>query len=135
MIIRDEAEMVEYGRQLAHKLRPPLVIELLGDVGTGKTTLVRGIASGLGITETVTSPSFVINKKYHTPHNSTLSHYDFYRLEDPGIMSAELEESINDPQTISIIEWAESVADVLPKHATITIKYLEDGTRELESTL
>lgn len=134
MIIRTEAEMIEYGRKLAHQLHPPLVIELLGDVGTGKTTLVRGIAEGLGISEPITSPSFVINKKYHTPHNFTLSHYDFYRLDDPGIMSAELDESINDPQTITIIEWAESVANVLPEHTTITIKYLEDGSRKLEST-
>jgi len=133
MIISSLDEMITYGEQLAKSLTPPLVVELIGDVGTGKTTLVQGIANGLRITEPVTSPSFVINKKYHSPNNLTLSHYDFYRLDDPGIMQEELAESIANPDTITIVEWGESVSGVLPNNRkTIIISYNDDGSRTLE---
>ena len=133
MTIHDEAEMIAYGKQLARQLVPPIVIELIGDVGAGKTTLVKGIASALGINEAVTSPSFVINKKYHGTHNISLSHYDFYRLPDPGLLAEELSESINDPSTITIIEWSETVAHLLPDaRIMVHISYNDDGTRKLE---
>jgi tRNA threonylcarbamoyladenosine biosynthesis protein TsaE len=133
MTIHDEAEMISYGEQFAKSITPPAVIELIGDVGAGKTTFVRGFVSGFNIAEPVTSPSFVINKKYHGEHNITISHYDFYRLPDPGLMSEELSESIADPNTITIVEWADTVANVLPEqHTRINILYNDDGSRELE---
>lgn len=133
MILPDEAATIAFGKQLALQLTPPVTLELIGDVGAGKTTLVQGIAQAFGITEQVTSPSFVINKKYHGADNKTLSHYDFYRLPDPGLMSEELSESINDPSTITIIEWSDTVADVLPAdRKIIKLRYLDNGTRELE---
>lgn len=136
MILHNEAETINYGKRLVAQLAPPATVELVGDVGAGKTTLTKGIASGLGILDEVTSPSFVINKKYHGTHNIVLSHYDFYRLPDPGIMSEELSESINDSSTITLIEWAETVEHVLPKNRIIIhIKYLDDGTREVETNL
>jgi len=129
MIIKSESEMIKLGADLARTLSPPATIELLGDIGTGKTTLTKGIAQGLGIKVPITSPSFTVNKKYHIDA-ITLSHYDFYRLPAPGIMTDELDESIADPSTITIIEWAQSVADILPKDRTqITISYNSDGTR------
>lgn len=124
--------MIEYGKSFAKKLNSPCVIELLGDVGAGKTTFVRGLAEGLGIKEPITSPSFTISKSYAIPSNKTLIHYDFYRLPDPGLMAEDLEENINNPNNIVIIEWADSVSDLLPKdHITIIIKYNENGTREV----
>ena len=124
--------MIKYGKSFAKKLNSPCVIELLGDVGAGKTTFVRGLAEGLGIKEPITSPSFTISKSYATPSNKTLIHYDFYRLPDPGLMAEDLEENINNPNNIVIIEWADSVSDLLPKdHITIKIKYNENGTREV----
>ena len=110
----------------------PIVVELTGDVGAGKTTFVRGFAEGLGITEPITSPSFTISKSYAIPGGKTLVHYDFYRLPDPGLMAEDLEENLNDPNSIVIVEWADSVADLLPKdHTKIQIKYCDDGTREV----
>ncbi len=124
--------MIELGHKFASTLTAPAVIELLGDVGAGKTTFTRGLAEGLGIKEPVTSPSFTISKSYALPNGNTLTHYDFYRLPDPGIMSEDLSENINNPNSIVIIEWADSIADLLPKdHKTITIKYNNDGTREI----
>ena len=105
-----------------------IVIELIGDVGTGKTTFTRGLALGLGIKEPVTSPSFTISKQYALPNAGRLIHYDFYRLPDPGLMSEDLAENLQNPKNIIIIEWGESVTSLLPKdHHTIKIAYTDNG--------
>ena len=131
MLIHSETEMLEYGKKLGESLKAPSVLELLGDVGAGKTTLVRGIAQGLGIKEDVTSPSFTISKEYQGK-KYRLVHYDFYRLGDPGIMSEDLAESIADDNTITIIEWGNTVQNVLPNtRKIIEIKYIDENTREL----
>lgn len=129
MEVGSEKELIEYGKKLANDLKPPTVIELVGDVGAGKTTLVRGLAEGLGVKELVTSPSFTISKRYPFA-GGVLVHYDFYRLTDPGIMREEIAETLNDPKTIVVIEWGESVTDLLPeKHTRIEIKLQDDNTR------
>lgn len=131
MLIHSETEMLEYGKKLGASLEAPVVLELLGDVGAGKTTLTRGVANGLGATEAITSPSFTISKEY-LGKNYRLVHYDFYRLADPGIMSEDLDEAISDPNTITIVEWGESIRDVLPEdRKRIEIKYIDENTREV----
>lgn len=131
MLIHSETEMIEYGKKLAQSLQAPQVLELLGDVGAGKTTLTRGIADGLGVQEPVSSPSFTISKEYQGK-KYRLVHYDFYRLNDPGIMSEDLLDSISDDNTITIVEWGESIRDVLPENRLkITIKNLDENTREI----
>lgn len=133
--VKSEAEMLEFGRELAKDLAVPSCIELVGDVGTGKTTLTRGIAEGLGIKEVVTSPSFTISKVYAFP-GGRLVHYDFYRLGDPGLMSEDLLESIGDEQTVTVVEWANSVADLLPeKHRRFKIVLNEDGSRTIKEDM
>lgn len=127
--INSEEEMLEFGRELAKGLALPAVIELVGDVGAGKTTLTRGIAEGLGVKEQVTSPSFTISKVYEFPRGM-LVHYDFYRLGEPGLMAEDLAENMEDARTVVVVEWADSVADVLPeKHKRIEIVLNEDGSR------
>ena len=131
MLIHSETEMLDYGKKLGFSLKAPSVLELLGDVGAGKTTLVRGIAKGLGIKEDVTSPSFTISKEYQGT-KYRLVHYDFYRLGDPGIMSEDLAEAMREPSTIVIVEWGQSVQNILPKERTvIEIKYVDENTREI----
>ena len=131
MLIHSEAEMLEYGKKLGETLEAPLVLELLGDVGAGKTTLTRGIADGLGIKDPVTSPSFTISKEYQGK-KYRLVHYDFYRLGDPGIMSEDLLDAISDSNTITIVEWGESIRDVLPDNRIkITITQIDENTREI----
>ena len=123
--------MIEYGKKLAQSLQAPQVLELLGDVGAGKTTLTRGIATGLGVQEPVSSPSFTISKEYQG-EKYRLVHYDFYRLNDPGIMAEDLLDSVSDNNTITIVEWGESIRDVLPENRLrITIKNLDENTREV----
>ncbi len=132
MKIASEQEMLDFGKEFAKKVSPGQVIELLGDVGAGKTTFTRGLAEGLGVKESITSPSFTISKTYALPGGKNLVHYDFYRLPDPGLMSEDLSESIGNPNNIVIIEWADSVANLLPEnHIKITISYNEDDTREV----
>ena len=128
-VLKSEAEMIAFGEELGKSLKAPAVVELVGDVGTGKTTITKGIAKGLGILAEVTSPSFMISKTYDY-ENGRLVHYDFYRLNDPGIMSEDLLENINDKNTITIVEWADSVSDVLPEnHKKLEVLLNDDGTR------
>ena len=132
MNIKSEQAMLEYGRDFAKKVTAPFVIELVGDVGVGKTTFVRGLAEGLGVKDSVTSPSFTISKEYALPGGGSLVHYDFYRLPEPGLMFDDLMEKINNPQNIVVIEWGESVAELLPEnHVKIEIEYGEKG-REIK---
>ena len=132
MNIKSEQAMLEYGRDFAKKITVPIVIELVGDVGVGKTTFVRGLAEGLGVKESVTSPSFMISKEYALPGGGSLVHYDFYRLKEPGLMMDDLMEKIDNPQNVVVVEWGESVADLLPEnHVKIEIEYSEKG-REIK---
>lgn len=131
MIIHSEQEMLEFGQKYARTHAAPFVLELIGDVGAGKTTFVRGLAQGIGVKEAVTSPSFTISKIYQG-QNATLVHYDFYRLADPGIMQEDLAESIADDHAITVVEWGQSIQDILPTdRKVIEIKYIDENTREL----
>ena len=130
MITHSEQEMLQFGKDFAKK--SPKVIELVGDVGVGKTTFTRGLAEGLDIKEPITSPSFTISKSY-AGKNKNLIHYDFYRLDNPGIMQEDLLENLKDPNNIVVIEWSDSVKDILPEdHTIINIKYNDDNSREVE---
>lgn len=124
--------MLEFGQKFAEKLQLPAVIELIGDVGAGKTTFTRGLAAGLGVAEPVTSPSFTISKRYAFP-GGELVHYDFYRLDDPGIMRDELDETLNEPNSVVVVEWGGDVADLLPpsKHR-LEIQLDTDGNRIIQ---
>ena len=135
--IKTEREMLECGKKLAEKLDFgqdfAAVIELVGDVGTGKTTLTRGLAEGLGVKESVTSPSFTISKSYALPGGGRLVHYDFYRLNEPGLMMEDLKEVMAEAANVVVVEWGESVADLLPEgHLVVELAYNDDGTREVK---
>lgn len=124
--------MRDFGQKFAKNLRGNETIELIGDVGAGKTTFVKGLARGLGIHEEIQSPTFTLSRDYKTDGDLTLTHYDFYRLNDPGIMKMELAENLSDPHNITIIEWAETVGDILPRDKiTIKIDYLPGEGREI----
>ncbi len=120
--------MLNYGKNFAKNLKTPQIIELIGDVGAGKTTFVRGLAEGLKIKEPITSPSFTISKSYALPTGGHLVHYDFYRLNDPGLMTEDLSENLNNSNNIVIIEWGNSIANILPKdRLKIKIGYTDNG--------
>jgi len=130
--VNSEGEMTNFGMKLGSFLVGGEVIELVGDVGAGKTTLTKGIANGLDVTKNVQSPSFTISQVYEARDNLTLSHYDFYRLSDAGIMSEDLGEKIGQSDNVTVIEWATIVSGILPKdRITISIRPLSDTSREL----
>ena len=131
--VLSELEMRELGQDIGQQLDGGEVIELVGDVGAGKTTLVKGIAVGLGVEEDVQSPSFTISRTYQAASpNVVMVHYDFYRLRDPGIMARELDEAIHDSNIVTIVEWAEIVQNVLPDdHIRISITPTSETERHV----
>lgn len=102
------------GERLGHSLRGGDTVELISDLGGGKTTLVQGMAQGLGYTGQVTSPSFTISRIYRLPQNLELHHFDFYRLDSSDIVNQALAEAVGQPDVIAVIEWAQQAASVLP---------------------
>jgi len=112
--VSNEHETRALGQKIGSLLSGGETIELTGDVGAGKTTFVKGLALGLGIDEDVQSPSFTISRVYDARDDLQLAHYDFYRLNDAGIMANELSETTQDPLTVTVIEWADIVEGVLP---------------------
>lgn len=102
------------GERIGQLLRGGELIELVGDVGAGKTTLTKGIAAGLSVEEDVQSPSFTISRLYEARDDLRLAHYDFYRLSDAGIMTHELSEAIDDALLVTVVEWADVIQHVLP---------------------
>ena len=124
--------MQNFGENIAKKLPSGSVIELIGDVGAGKTTLVKGIGKGLGVKETIQSPSYTIFCKYDGSEKD-LHHYDFYRLQDPGLVSFDLEESLHTQNTITVVEWGDSIKGILPEnHVTIRITPISDDERQVD---
>lgn len=112
--VKSENEMKRLGEKLGALLRGGEVLELVGDVGAGKTTLTKGLAKGLAIDEDVQSPSFTISRVYDAREGLQLAHYDFYRLGNAGIMADELHETLHDSQVVTVVEWAGIVDGVLP---------------------
>lgn len=131
--IKDIKGMTEFGKQLSGCLFGGCVLELIGDVGAGKTTLVKGIASGLGVADTVQSPSFTISRVYECANGLNLHHYDFYRLPDAGLMANELTEVINDDTNITVVEWGGAVNNVMINdRLTIYINTISDDERNIK---
>lgn len=122
------AETEKIGEQIGRQLRGGEIIELLSDLGGGKTTLVRGIAKGFGSKDKVSSPTFTVNKEY-VSGDKRIVHYDFYRLHAAGLLEHELAESLADPLAVTIIEWADIVHDVLPAER-ISIRLTTTGEHE-----
>lgn len=130
--VNSNKQMQDLGSVLGKTLTGGETIELVGDVGAGKTTFVRGVARGMHVDETVQSPSFTISRIYEATEGRRLVHYDFYRLNEPGIMKDELSETIGTDKTAVVIEWADSVQHILPEdRLTIAISVTGENTREL----
>lgn len=122
-----------------------LVIGLEGELGSGKTTFIQGMAKGFGIKERITSPSFVLIKRYKirsgvAEHSSALTrsfaslfHIDCYRLTKPkDLIDLGFQEIVYHPHNVVVIEWAERVKKILPKdRGWIKFEYLEQNKRKM----
>lgn len=102
------------GEHIGRNLRGGETIELVSDLGGGKTTFTRGLARGAGSSDRVTSPTFTVSKEYNSPR-FTIIHFDFYRLPEAGIVADELDEFVNDTAYVVVVEWGDIVEGVLPK--------------------
>jgi tRNA threonylcarbamoyladenosine biosynthesis protein TsaE len=126
---------VDLGSRIGSRLRGGEVFELVSDLGGGKTAFVRGLNSGFGSDNPVASPTFTINFVYSRDDGKQLHHYDFYRLDDAGIIAHELGEAIDDNGAVVVVEWGEVVQNVLPdSKLTLEIKRVGENERELEFT-
>ena len=130
--ISSAEEMHDLGARIAALLSGGEVIELVGDIGAGKTTFTKGLAAALGVEDDVQSPTFTISRVYETKRDMVLAHYDFYRIQDPGVLRAELAEAVQSPDTVTIIEWGAVVNDILPADTIrITIDVTFEDTRKI----
>jgi tRNA threonylcarbamoyladenosine biosynthesis protein TsaE len=111
--LADEAATLALGAALAPALEPGLSVHLKGDLGVGKTTLVRGVLRGLGWQGPVKSPTYALVELYEVSR-LVLHHFDFYRFQDPREwIDAGFRESFNG-RTVSLIEWPEKAEGLLP---------------------
>jgi tRNA threonylcarbamoyladenosine biosynthesis protein TsaE len=122
-----EIETKQIGKDLASKLNGGEVITLEGDLGAGKTTFVKGLAEGLGVKKEITSPTFTLMNVYKlSADNSKLTalvHIDTYRLKnEQELLNIGVEDYLGTPETITVIEWPEKVAELLRNKNIIEIK-------------
>lgn len=107
------------------------MIELVSDLGGGKTTLTRGLVRGAGSSDRVASPTFTISREYKAP-KFTIAHFDFYRLGEAGVVADELAEMIGDARYVTVVEWGEIVHDVLPKdRLTVRLQLTGESSRRI----
>lgn len=136
-ISKSPEETQKIGEEFAKNLKSGEIIALYGDLGAGKTTFVQGLAKGLGITKRITSPTFIIVKRYklqQNPNISFLYHIDLYRIEGQvNVEELGFDEIIQDPHNIIVIEWAEKMENQLPEERiNIYFKHLEENKREIK---
>lgn len=127
IIIKNENDTKEFGLKLANQLKPGDVVALVGDLGTGKTTLSKYIAQGLGIDEVITSPTFTIVQEYHQG-KMPLYHFDVYRIGDIEEMYEMGYEEYFFGEGVSLVEWADMIEEIIPEDAKII--FIEYGAEE-----
>lgn len=133
---KNTAHTKEIANTLAKSINSGKTIAFQGDLGSGKTTFIQGLAQGLEIKEKITSPTFVIFKKYKINNNTNLKwfyHFDLYRIKSiEEVIDLGFEEIVNDKSAIITIEWSEKIKKILPQdHLKIKIKNINKNTRKL----
>lgn len=123
------------GEDFGKNLKSGDVVLLIGDLGTGKTTFVQGIAKGLGIRDRILSPTFVLVRIHGVDSKkfNTLNHIDLYRIDEPqDIKKLGIEEFMSSENSVTIIEWADKLLDFKPgKGYKINFKHLGEDQREI----
>ncbi len=128
---QSEKETFELGRKFSQDLKAGDTISLEGDLGAGKTAFTKGIASGLGISKPITSPTFTLVNSY--PGKWVLNHFDVYRVNDSDeLMEIGWDEYFND-DAVCIVEWGDKISDILPEN-TIHIR-IERDDKAIESRI
>ena len=153
IITKSASQTQKLGEKIGRDLKPPVVIALYGDLGSGKTTFIQGLAKGLGIKKRITSPTFVFIRQYEislprspfghlgggeattsTPARcDVFYHVDLYRIEKKDkVQNLGLEEIFSESQAVVAIEWAEKIKEILPKkRINLWFKYLNQNERKI----
>ncbi|NCF74890.1 MAG: tRNA (adenosine(37)-N6)-threonylcarbamoyltransferase complex ATPase subunit type 1 TsaE [Xanthomonadaceae bacterium] len=129
-ISKNEKQTLSFAKNFAKKLKGGDIILLIGNLGSGKTIFVKGIAKALNIKKSISSPTFNIIKIYNIPHNldkknkiKYLCHIDAYRLKNQkDLKILGIDEILSSQKTVTLIEWANKVKNILPKN-NISIQF------------
>lgn len=123
-------------KEVAEKIlaqNPKKIILFNGEMGVGKTTLIKQLCKNIGVEDTTSSPTFSLVNEYYTSNNQIVYHFDFYRLNKE---TEALDMGVDDylySGNWCFIEWSEKIASLIPEeHSVVTIELLADGKRELK---
>lgn len=135
IITNNELETIELGEKIAGRLNKGDILALSGDLGTGKTAFVRGIAKGFGINDYITSPTFTLVHSYKGTEFE-LHHFDVYRINDEEeLFEIGFEEYLYEDD-ICVIEWADLIKNLIPNHSIwIYFERLEGGSDQRRITI
>jgi len=139
MLLKNEKETIKYGEKKSKNLQAGDILCLHGNLGTGKTTLTKGIAKGLKIKENITSPTFALMNIYNIKNGKIKNfvHIDTYRLEsEEDLIEIGVEDHLGAGDTVCVIEWPEKIEGLLKNKKTIdiTIEHTEENERLLRSS-
>jgi tRNA threonylcarbamoyladenosine biosynthesis protein TsaE len=133
-ITHSAEETIDFGRELAGELSPPLILLLRGDLGAGKTTLVKGIAEGFeaALAEDVTSPTFTLVHEYRGPR-ATLYHIDLYRVDTERELETLGLDDLLGPDCILLIEWGEKFPRLQrDRNVEISLERIRETERRIQ---
>jgi len=122
----------EIGAELARQLRPGDVVLVTGELGAGKTTLVRGACRALGVSAPITSPTFTIGARYRG--RMPVAHLDLYRLEDLGAEEPGLVDDYLTEDGIAFVEWPEAGAGLLDPDFVVEVEHAGGDRRRIKVT-
>lgn len=132
VISNSREETIEIGAKLAKKLKTGDLVALIGDLGSGKTVLTKGIAKGLGVKDVryVNSPSFVIIKEYKG--KTPLYHFDLYRLDKAGMLDSLSYDEYFYGNGVTVVEWADRIRGLLPaRYWEVKLKVAGENKRKI----
>lgn len=124
-------ELVPVAEKIIELAGNKKIISLYGEMGAGKTTLVKVLCKQLGVKENVSSPTFSLVNEYHSDIHSVIYHFDFYRIDSPSeLLDIGIEEYFSSG-SFCIIEWPEKALTLIPSEALKIYIDVNDGTREI----
>ncbi len=120
IITASPAETKKIGKKFGRKAlsrKETFFLALYGNLGSGKTTFLKGFAEGIGVKEEVTSPTFLIYKKYKAEDEKNFYHFDAYRIEGKDLALLGFEKIVEEPKNIIATEWSENIEEKIPQKA------------------
>lgn len=121
-----EGELIAWGERFGRAVSAPLIVTIAGGLGAGKTTLVRAICRGYGVSEDVTSPTFALVHKYAAPRMPVF-HADLYRLTNADELTNIGWDELLNEEALILIEWPERASGRIPRnHVPISLQHLDD---------